>query len=138
MIRIDLNQDSIDIKEIEASLFNTNLERQVMLPPEDKINTGHMKLEQAIADKKTIYGVTTGFGDCSRRVIAPEHASKLQENLISYLTCGVGPTLPLPVCRAVVLYRLQSLSRGLSAISYDLLKTMKWTVMLLAILMRFR
>ena len=128
MMHFDLSQNSINLLDIEESLYADNIERKVTLPSEESVLKSHFKLMNAIEERQTIYGVTTGFGDCSRRIISPEHSAQLQANLISYLSCGVGEVLPRPVCRAVVLYRLQSLSRGISAVSYDLLKRMKWMV----------
>lgn len=126
-LKIQLGHSTVDMKALDQLVYSqTSFE--VELPPEENIEKAHTKLEKAIADNETIYGVTTGFGDSSRRVISARHSSLLQKNLITYLTCGLGKTLPQAVCRSVVVMRLHSLARGYSAVSYDLLKRLKWMV----------
>ncbi len=127
-IHIKMNGEGLNFHELSQLIFSTNYQAEVDLPAIEKINTNHKKLLEAIERKETIYGVTTGFGDSSRRIITPENSETLQKNLITYLTCGVGPLLPKAVCRAVTLFRLHSLSQGLSAVSFELLERMKWLV----------
>src|SRR5207244_4031125 len=52
-------------------------------------------------------------------------AEELQANLIAYLSCGTGPVVPELASRATLLIRLQSLSRGYSGVSVELLDRMK-------------
>ena len=127
-IEVDLNRTQIDLNQFGAALYSDTSQFQVKLPDSDAIDRGHQKLMQALENRETIYGVTTGFGGSSKRIISPENAVKLQKNLITYLTCGIGKALPQAVCRATVLLRLHSLSRGYSAVSFDLLKRLKWMV----------
>ncbi len=125
---IIVGEEQWSLADLGGLLYHEAPYLRVQLPDEEKINTNHKKLTHAIENNETIYGVTTGFGDSSRRIVSGEHAAQLQENLVTYLSCGVGSLLPLPVCRAVTLFRLQSLSRGVSSVSYDLLKRLKWMV----------
>jgi len=125
---ITLGTENLDLTDWGHRLHSDKPNLMVQLPEETKINNNHQKILNAIERKETIYGVTTGFGDSSRRVISSEHSTTLQKNLIQYLTCGTGPLLPKAVCRAVTTFRLNSLARGYSAVSYDLLKRMKWMV----------
>ena len=111
-IEVDLNRTQIDLNQFGAALYSDTSQFQVKLPDSDAIDRGHQKLMQALENRETIYGVTTGFGGSSKRIISPENAVKLQKNLITYLTCGIGKALPQAVCRATVLLRLHSLSRG--------------------------
>ena len=52
-----------------------------------------------------IYGVTTGFGDSCFRVVPREKSVELQHNLIAYLSCGTGPSMP-EHCTAALMPRL--------------------------------
>lgn len=63
-----------------------------------------------------IYGVTTGFGANRDQVIRPEDAEILQERLIMSHACGLGDPLPESVVRAMMLLRVNALSKGNSGI----------------------
>ncbi len=67
-----------------------------------------------------VYGVNTGFGDSCHRVIPGDKAEQLQKNLIAYLLCGTGDRLPREAVRAMCLFRLQSVTRGYSGVSTEL------------------
>ncbi|MDR1740392.1 MAG: aromatic amino acid lyase, partial [Synergistaceae bacterium] len=66
---------------------------------------------------RVIYGVTTGFGDLANVNISPQDRRTLQENLLRSHACGVGEPYPTDVTRAVMLLRVNTLSRGHSGIS---------------------
>lgn len=87
-----------------------------------KIARSHQFLNQLIEKGVPIYGVTTGFGDSSHRYVQGQHGEELQVNLIRYLSCGLGRTVPLEATRAMVLIRLNSLSQGLSGVSPALIE----------------
>ncbi len=90
-----------------------------------KVEASHRALNKLIEDGIAIYGVTTGFGDSSFRIIPPHQAETLQSNLISYLLCGTGATLPKEASRATMLVRLNSMCRGLSGVSVELVERMR-------------
>ena len=66
---------------------------------------------------KVVYGVNTGFGDLASVVISPQNSRILQENLLKSHACGVGPSFPEEIVRAIMLLRVNSLIRGFSGIS---------------------
>ncbi|GAA2251261.1 aromatic amino acid ammonia-lyase [Streptomyces amakusaensis] len=72
--------------------------------------------ERLTAERKPIYGVTTGFGDSVTQQISPERAARLQHHLIRYHLNGVGPNAPADVVRATLLIRANCLARGNSGI----------------------
>ncbi|MEV5679099.1 MULTISPECIES: HAL/PAL/TAL family ammonia-lyase [unclassified Streptomyces] len=72
--------------------------------------------DRLMAERKPIYGVTTGFGDSVTNQISPERAAQLQHNLIRYHLNGVGPNAPADVVRATLLIRANCLARGNSGI----------------------
>lgn len=69
-----------------------------------------------------IYGVTTGFGANRDQVIRPEDAEVMQERLIMSHACGVGAPLPPQAVRAMMLLRINALSRGNSGIRLETLE----------------
>jgi histidine ammonia-lyase len=73
-------------------------------------------LEQKLERGEVVYGVNTGFGSLSDKVVRPEHLGELQLNLIRSHSAGVGSPMPDEVVRAAMLIRLNSLLNGNSAV----------------------
>jgi len=90
-----------------------------------RVESSQRELYNLLEKNIPIYGVTTGFGDSGFRVISANQSEKLQKNLISYLLCGTGELLPRTASKAILLFRLISLSRGYSGVSFDLIERMK-------------
>ena len=78
-------------------------------------------IARLVAERRTIYGVTTGYGPLADNRVDPEHGSLLQRKLVYHLATGVGEPLPPAEARAVVVARLATLTRGLSAVRPELL-----------------
>ncbi len=67
-----------------------------------------------IAEKKVIYGITTGFGAlCDVHIDEPE-TRQLQENILMSHAAGVGKPLPTEIVRAIMALRVHDLSLGYS------------------------
>lgn len=81
----------------------------------------HALLDEMIAQRARVYGVTTGYGPLATSHVVPERAPTLQRNLVYHLATGVGRPMPEPMARAVTLARISSLRRGASAIEPSLL-----------------
>src|SRR5262245_23709554 len=75
-----------------------------------------------IAQKRPIYGVTTGFGDSADRQISPAATTRLQENLLSFLGCGTGPLASPEVTRVAMLLRANCLAKGNSGVRPELIE----------------
>ena len=78
-------------------------------------------ISDLISDNRIIYGVTTGYGPLADNQVDPAHGSVLQRKLIYHLASGVGDPLPPVEARAIMVARLATLCRGLSAVRPDLL-----------------
>jgi histidine ammonia-lyase len=63
-----------------------------------------------------VYGVNTGFGFLADVRISADAIRDLQRNLIRSHAAGVGPPLPVPVVRAMLLLRAQVLALGHSGV----------------------
>ena len=72
-------------------------------------------LEQKLVRGEVVYGVNTGFGSLSDKIVRPENLDELQLNLIRSHSAGVGPPLAEEVVRAAMLIRLNNLLNGNSA-----------------------
>lgn len=73
-------------------------------------------LDRIVADRRVVYGITTGFGPLAGTWIDPARAEDLQTYLLAHLRAGVGPPLPRPAVRGMMLARLASLAQGHSGI----------------------
>lgn len=88
-----------------------------------------IRRSRAVVDEKrssgaVIYGLTTGFGKFADRHIADADTERLQKNLIVSHACGTGDPLPTDAVRAVMLLRLNALSRGYSGIRLSTMETL--------------
>src|SRR3954470_6435849 len=90
-----------------------------------RVEKSHHALLKLMEARIPIYGVSTGFGDSGNRTISAHHSEQLQENLVAYLCCGTGPVLAPEVARAVLAIRLNSMTRGHSGVSLDLIERMQ-------------
>lgn len=73
-------------------------------------------VDATVASGDVVYGITTGFGALASTRIAPDEAETLQYNLIRSHASGVGPPLPDPLVRAILLLRARSLAQGHSGV----------------------
>lgn len=77
-------------------------------------------VERVVSDERTVYGITTGFGDLATVRVTPEAAGALQRNLVRSHAAGVGEPLPAEVVRAMLLLRAHALAHGLSGVRPEL------------------
>jgi histidine ammonia-lyase len=74
-------------------------------------------LDGFVKSGRVIYGVTTAVGGFVNWLIPEELAEKLQNNILRGVSSSVGPDLDDIYVRAAMLCRINSLGRGISAIS---------------------
>lgn len=116
-----IGEKPLDLDTIERIVF----EREELVVSEEAQERVRIAAEFVAAEAKkghAVYGVTTGFGANRDRVIRPEDAEKMQEHLIMSHACGVGPPLPTPVVRAMMLLRVAALVQGRSGLRWSTLK----------------
>jgi histidine ammonia-lyase len=92
--------------------------RRVELAEEavQRMQTSRAVVERVVAEGRTVYGVTTGFGDLADVRIEPQQTAELQRNLVRSHAAGVGEPLPAEVVRAMLLLRANALAIGLSGV----------------------
>jgi histidine ammonia-lyase len=72
-------------------------------------------LEQKLVRGKVAYGVDTGIGSLSGKLVRLDDLEEMQLNLVRSHSAGVGDPMPLEVVRAAMLIRINSLLNGNSA-----------------------
>jgi histidine ammonia-lyase len=110
-----LTGETLTLEQIRQVCY---LDEAVAISPESmkKVTESREAVEKIVADKRTIYGINTGFGKFSDVIIDEQDVNALQLNLIRSHACGVGEPFPEVVSRAMILLRLNALIKGFSGI----------------------
>src|SRR5574344_631523 len=87
-----------------------------------KIDGGAAFLDEVLATRGGVYGVTTGYGDSCTQVLSRDHYYDLPVHLTRFHGCGLGDFFDVETTRAIILVRLNTLAQGFSGVSYELLK----------------
>lgn len=81
-------------------------------------------VDELVAEKAVVYGITTGFGKFCNVVISEEQSKALQKNLIITHSVGAGDPLPEEVVRGMLLLRCNNLAKGYSGTRLETINTM--------------
>jgi histidine ammonia-lyase len=81
-----------------------------------KVKKARELVEKYVDEGRISYGITTGFGKFSDRVITKEETAQLQKNLIMSHSCGVGNPLPLDFAKGIMVLRVNNLIQGYSGV----------------------
>ncbi|MEI6791305.1 MAG: histidine ammonia-lyase, partial [Myxococcaceae bacterium] len=110
---IHLDGHSLTLEDLHAVAIK---QTPVQVNPKNitHINEIRESIETKALSSKAYYGINTGFGALSETKIGPEDLEKLQHNLILSHAVGVGDPMSLPEARALMLLRLNTLSKGYS------------------------
>lgn len=112
---VELTGNTLTLKEIGRVCYDGEM---VTISTESmrKVEESRAAVDKIVAEKRTIYGINTGFGKFSDVIIDEQDVNALQLNLIRSHACGVGDPFPEVVSRAMVLLRLNALLKGFSGI----------------------
>ena len=102
-----------------------NYEKVALSPKaEPKIAESRAFVEKVVKENRTVYGITTGFGELANKSIPPKDTEKLQVNIIRSHCTGVGKPLDEEVVRGVILLRANALAKGHSGVQLKTIKTL--------------
>ncbi len=73
-------------------------------------------VERVIRERRTVYGVNTGFGSLARTRIADADVAELQRRLVLSHAAGTGPLLEDRVVRLILAIKAGALARGHSGV----------------------
>lgn len=120
-VLLDGNGLSIDHIQAIVSTKNTNIALSTKALARNKKYYGYF---QKVLDQHeaVIYGVNTGFGPMANRVLPHNELLQVQQNLILSHATGAGSKIPDAFVRAAMVVRLNTLMRGNSLVSQELLE----------------
>jgi histidine ammonia-lyase len=79
-------------------------------------------VERAVAEGRTVYGVTTGFGALAMTRVPPEQAEQVQYALVQSHAAGMGADVDAEVVRAMQLLKARTLAAGASGARPELVR----------------
>jgi histidine ammonia-lyase len=109
-----------DVVNVSRNGFKIELTEGVV----KKVELSRRFVDKFVDEQKVVYGITTGFGKFSDVVISKEETHDLQRNLIISHACGVGKPLDEDIVRAIMLLRINNLSKGYSGVRLETLNTL--------------
>lgn len=77
-------------------------------------------VQNIIANKETVYGINTGFGDLAQISIPAEKLSQLQRNLVLSHAAGVGNFLNNVTVRLILILKINALAQGYSGVRREI------------------
>jgi histidine ammonia-lyase len=111
-----------DLTIEQVASFVDRADRQVYLTTDSlgEVGRAHEYLLR-LASREVIYGLNTGFGPLASVILGPSQLVDLQYNLIRSHAAGIGTPLERRFVLAAMLIRLNTLARGCSGVSPELL-----------------
>ena len=111
-----LNGNSLTIEEVGKVSRREITDVRIDPAAVEQINNSRKLVEQWVDEGKTIYGVTTGFGEFANVSISRDNIEHLQQNILRSHSAGVGQPLSPEITRAMLLLRANALAKGCSGI----------------------
>ncbi len=102
-------------------------DKQVAIAPDALVRCRASRafLEEEIRAKRIIYGVNTSFGPMCNKIINDNEIEELQVNLIKSHAAGLGDPIKPYITLAILAVRLNTLVKGYSGVTTELLELMK-------------
>lgn len=88
------------------------------------IHASHEVVQQVIQNKKTVYGINTGFGSLANQTISPDNLKQLQRNIVLSHACGTGELLSDDVVVLILLLKINNLAQGYSGVRLELIEAL--------------
>lgn len=121
MSRVTIDGGPLRVSDVVAVAGRT---ADVILDPSviSRMEPARRLVDRVVAEGRTVYGITTGFGRLASTRIEPEQAAALQVGLLRSHAAGVGERLPDEVVRAMLLLRARTLAQGYSGVRPEIVQ----------------
>ena len=117
---MQLSGRRLPLSEIAQSLSPMSQSRSQPRPRSDQAS--RRVVEEIVARRAVVYGVSTGFGKLADVHIPSDKLEQLQVNLVRSHSCGIGRPLSEPEVRAMMLLRANVLTLGFSGIRLEVIQ----------------
>jgi histidine ammonia-lyase len=94
----------------------------------EKIASNRKIVDNIVQQKKTVYGINTGFGPLCTTVISEDHTRELQYNLLTSHSVGVGDPVAAEISKLMMILKVHSLSMAYSGVSMKILQRIMWHI----------
>jgi histidine ammonia-lyase len=101
-----------DLRTLYESERPIRLDRRCWAAVARSANT----VQAVIREKRTVYGVNTGFGSLARSRIADDQVAELQRRLVLSHAAGTGPLLDDRLVRLIMILKINGLALGFSGV----------------------
>ncbi len=122
MKTLTLDGDSLTLDTAWAAL-DPAVNIRLSKTSKQNIRRARQTVEKALRDKTPVYGITTGFGALSDRVISPSQQRQLQKNILMSHAAGVGAPFSNDIVRLIMALVANSKAKGYSGIRSATLET---------------
>ncbi|MEO0215459.1 MAG: aromatic amino acid ammonia-lyase [candidate division WOR-3 bacterium] len=110
---IVLNGESLTIEKLVAIARHNE---KVELAPEaiERIKECRKMVEEKIKAREIMYGINTGIGELSEKILSDEQLEQFQKYLIYNHAAGIGEPAPIEFVRGAMVSRVNVLAKGKS------------------------
>lgn len=119
--KIILDGESLTTEKL-VNLASGNYKIHISEEAWAKVLKSREVVDTIVAEKRVVYGISTGFGKFADVVISPNDLKRLQENLIRSHSAGVGDPFSPEHTRMLLALRINVLVKGNSGVSQETLK----------------
>jgi len=110
---------SMTIDTLAAAVHDPKSRVKITDEIRERVTASRKLLDRFVADGRIIYGVTTSVGGFVNWLVPASMAGEVQNNILRCVQSNVGDYLDDHYVRAAMLARINSLGRGVSAISLE-------------------
>lgn len=93
-----------------------------------KVKASQQGVQQIVEEKKTVYGVNTGFGILANTPISKEDTATLQYKILQSHSVGVGDPIPVEVAKIMLITKVHALAQGFSGVQLSTLERIIWHI----------
>lgn len=111
METLHLGLDGMDLDDL-AAVARGNAGVGLTSGAGERIERAWQLIERWVAEERTVYGVTTGFGALSDVAISKADTCELQYNILKSHAVGVGDPFDAEIVRAMMALRIKDFARG--------------------------
>ena len=93
-----------------------------------KVKASHQHVASIVANKKTVYGINTGFGILANTPISEEDTATLQYKILQSHSVGVGEPISIEIAKIMLITKVHALAQGFSGVQLETLERITWHI----------